>query len=78
MRERGARYAVRPTPAESAGNIWSPLTEDIQQGVLDALEEHARAGRSVVVWRDGQIVELAGETLDGEVTRLRAQLRSTP
>jgi hypothetical protein len=75
MRERGARYAVRPKPAESSGSIWSSVNEDMQQGVLDALEEHAGAGRSVVVWRDGQVVELAGDALNQEVERLRAELR---
>ena len=33
-------------------------TRAIQRGVRDALREHALLGRSVSVWRDGQIVWL--------------------
>jgi hypothetical protein len=27
----------------------------IKQAVVDALEEHARAGRQVAIWEDGQV-----------------------
>jgi len=44
----------------------------VRRGVAQALEEHRRAGRSIVVWKDGKIVwippeqipPLAEETID--------------
>jgi hypothetical protein len=40
-------------------------TKAIQEGVRDALREHALLGRSVSIWRDGKIVRLTpAETLE--------------
>lgn len=65
---------MQPKPTDPAGSIWSSVTQDIQRGTLHALEQHARNGTSVVVWRDGKIVELVGEALERDIARLRAEL----
>lgn len=39
------------------------LDRGIKRGVANALQEHKRAGRSVVIWRDGKVVELAPEEI---------------
>jgi hypothetical protein len=33
----------------------------VKAGVAEALEEHYRMGRSIVVWRDGKVVKLQPE-----------------
>jgi len=35
----------------------------LKAAVRKALEEHARAGRSVYVWEDGRVVELSPEEI---------------
>lgn len=35
----------------------------VQLGVARALAEHKQAGRSIVVWRDGRIVEISPEDI---------------
>ena len=35
----------------------------VRLGVARALDEHKRMGRSIVVWRDGKIVEVAAEDI---------------
>jgi len=35
----------------------------VRRGVARALEEHRRAGRSIVVWKDGKIVRIPPEQI---------------
>ncbi len=35
----------------------------VRRGVAQALEEHRRAGRSIVVWKDGKIVWIPPEQI---------------
>jgi hypothetical protein len=41
----------------------------VRLGVRDALREHALLGRSVAVWRDGQIIELTPPEILDELKR---------
>lgn len=34
----------------------SAVTEALKRAARDAIEEHARAGQKIVVWRDNQVV----------------------
>jgi hypothetical protein len=68
------RYVVPPEPLDTSSIQRDAVTADIQRGVLKALEEHARNGTSVVVWRDGEIVELAGEALEQDIARVRREV----
>lgn len=34
------------------------IKHGIKAGVADALEEHRRMGRSIVIWRDGEVVTI--------------------
>ena len=53
-------------------------TQAIQQGVREALREHALLGRPVCVWRDGKVVWLSpAETLE-ELRRTAPELESQP
>jgi len=44
-----------------------PTNEQLQAGftrcIQDAYWRHRRLGESIVIWRDGQIVELTGEEI---------------
>ena len=44
-------------------------TKAIQEGVRDALREHALLGRSVSIWRDGKIVWLTPAEILEELGR---------
>lgn len=44
-------------------------TRAIQEGVRNALREHALLGRSVSIWRDGQIVRLSPPEIFEELRR---------
>jgi hypothetical protein len=44
-------------------------TKAIQEGVRDALREHALLGRSVSIWRDGKIVWLTPAEILEELRR---------
>jgi len=44
-------------------------TKAIQEGVRDALREHALLGRSVSIWRDGKIVWLTPAEIHEELRR---------
>jgi hypothetical protein len=44
-------------------------TRAIQEGVRDALREHALLGRSVSIWRDGKIVWLTPAEILEELRR---------
>jgi len=39
------------------------LRESVPKAVADALQKHKRNGQSIVVWRDGQIVEIPPEQI---------------
>lgn len=41
----------------------------VRLGVRDALREHALLGRSVAVWRNGQLVDLAPAEILAELQR---------
>jgi hypothetical protein len=41
----------------------------VRLGVRDALREHALLGRTVVIWRDGKIVELTPAEILDELQR---------
>ena len=34
----------------------SAVTEALKQAARDAIEEHARSGQKIVIWRDNQVV----------------------
>ena len=44
-------------------------TKAIQEGVRDALREHALLGRSVSIWRDGKIIWLTPAEILEELRR---------
>ena len=39
------------------------MDELVNSAVAKAIEEHRRAGRSIIVWRDGKIVEIPAEEI---------------
>ena len=45
---------------------WAEAVDHgIREGVRIALERHRLAGRSIVVWRDGRVVEIPAEKIAG-------------
>ncbi len=48
------------------------IDEALKRAVLDAIREHQRAGRPIVISRGGQVVELRGEEIDRELERALA------
>jgi len=50
----------------------TPIDEAVRDAVVEAVREHRRAGRGVVIWRDGRVVELRGEEIDRELARALA------
>jgi hypothetical protein len=43
----------------------------LKAAVEQVMEEHAREGRSVFVWRDGKVVEITGAQLRKELRKER-------
>lgn len=39
----------------------------VQAAVADAIEEHRRMGRSIVVWRDGKVVTIPAEEIPARI-----------
>lgn len=72
IREAGAQYDA--PPASTRARWWDAVTAHVQRGALDAMEEHARRGIPIVVWRDGKVVEIGGQALDREIARVRREL----
>ncbi len=56
--------ATQPDRIDEAFARGMPITNAIRMGLADAFREPRRAGRSVVVWCDGQVVEIEGEEID--------------
>jgi hypothetical protein len=50
----------------------TPIDEAVRDAVVEAVRAHRRAGRAVVIWRDGRVVELEGEEIDRELARALA------
>lgn len=44
-----------------------PIEQAIRSAVLEAVLAHRRAGRPIVSWQDGKVVELWGEAIDRAV-----------
>ena len=50
----------------------TPIDEAVREAVVEAVRAHRRAGRRVVIWRDGRVVQLEGEEIDRELARALA------
>jgi len=48
------------------------ITAAFQAAARDALERHKRLGESIVIWREGRVVEVTPDQIDAE--RERAEL----
>jgi len=46
---------------EAREELLQKIDAGMKAGVAEALEEHYRMGRSIVVWRDGKVVWLKPE-----------------
>ena len=44
-----------------------PIEQAIRSAMIEAVMEHRRAGRPIVSWQDGKVVELRGEEIDRAV-----------
>jgi len=53
----------RPLRKAEQDDVLRKFEIGVRQGVARALEEHRRAGRSIVVWRDGKIVWIPPEEI---------------
>ena len=42
------------------------ITKGIQKGVARALMEHKKAGRSIVVWKNGKVEKIPSEKIEVE------------
>jgi len=64
----GNNSTLRSLVSRAGDDFLSAIDRGMYVGVQRALAEHKRAGRSIVIERDGQIVEIpAGEiTIDPE------------
>jgi 20S proteasome alpha/beta subunit len=56
----------QPEVAAAPEKLWTveELTEAVNRAVTAALKRHKALGQSVVIWRDGKIVELKPEEID--------------
>ncbi|MCY2960165.1 MAG: hypothetical protein NTY35_08365 [Planctomycetota bacterium] len=45
------------------------ITAAFQAAARDALERHKKLGESIVIWRDGRVVEVPPEEIDAELAR---------
>jgi hypothetical protein len=72
LRSRGESESRQKSRIDRLFDQGWPIDQAIRKGVVEALREHLRAGRSIVVWRDGRVVELAGEAIDRELERALA------
>jgi len=53
----------RPLRKAEQDDVLRKFEIGVRQGVARALDEHRRAGRSIVVWRDGKIVWIPPEEI---------------
>lgn len=49
---------------EELRELSQKILKGAQQGVNNAIEEHRRMGRSIVIMRDGKIVEIPPEEIE--------------
>ena len=65
-----ARYmkprTEQPEIAAAAEKLWTAeeVTHAVNRAVTAALRRHKALGQSVVIWRDGKIVELKPQEID--------------
>lgn len=62
------------TPERDAAEIAAAIGRSARQAALD----HARAGRSVPVWRDGKIVELSPDRVQAEIAAIHESSGDEP
>lgn len=64
MKPRVEQPAV--VEASDLGVAWSSqdILDAVNRGATEALRRHKARGESVVIWRDGKIVELKPEEID--------------
>lgn len=44
--------------SSTAKNALTQMEEWVQEAAANAIEEHRRMGRSIVVWQDGRVVRI--------------------
>lgn len=59
-----AEEQARPTSQEELGWTSQDIVAAVNRAVTKALRRHKERGESVVIWRDGKIVELKPEDID--------------
>jgi hypothetical protein len=52
-----------PTRNEQARQLREKIHAGVRAAVARAIEEHRKAGRSIVIWRDGKIVVIPPEEI---------------
>ena len=45
------------------------IADALRAGARDALERHKKLGESIVIWRDGRVVEVPPDQIDTELER---------
>ncbi len=48
---------------EDTQDLFRRIDAGVRQGAAQAKAEHKRAGRSIFVWKDGQVVEVPPEEI---------------
>jgi hypothetical protein len=67
----------RKTVDELLGD-WADIDRAMRAGLREARLRHKRLGRPIVVWRDGQVVEIPPEKIDvGETAGAPAGAKPT-
>lgn len=59
-----AEQPARPTTQEELGWTSQDVLDAVNKAVTEALRRHKARGESIVIWRDGKIVELKPEEID--------------
>ena len=54
---------------EKKKELRRKIDAGVKAGAAQAIEEHRRAGRMIVVWRDGRVAEVPAEEPAGMILR---------
>jgi hypothetical protein len=49
---------------DKSDDLFDRIDYGVRRGAARALAEHKRAGRSIVIWRDGKVVKIPPEEIE--------------
>ena len=57
---------ISPDEKINSDDIQERIKKAVPEAIAKALKRHKQAGQSIVVWRDGRVVEIPPEKIRGD------------